>query len=281
LPKELLPGIERLTGGRRRWIDALLVGTGLLLLAGSPRFGEGLLALAVPLIALGLLTPILRWSGRDRGVAGALALVPPEVAESHRALRTAASLPGVVDGSVVDRAADDSLLEVAALLGGRPPRGAAQRRFVAARIKAMDDTVTELEQRHEAWVAACAEVDALAPSTPLAAPSETRGGPLVGLLVLLLLPVFLAWDLLRALTDAFLAVLDGVALRVRTACRLIVRLASGVGRLVMGARTVWTVARDDLVEAMAEAHHRVSAARVRLRLQLRRARRAVPGAGLG
>ena len=264
-----IPADERLTTRRRRWVDALLVGAGASLVAASAILGIGLLVLAIPVLLLGLVMPLVRWHGRDRGLAGALSLVPPDLADSHRAVRAAASLPGVVDAARVNRTADDSLLEVAALLGGRPPRGAAQRRFVAARVAAMADTAADLEQRHQAWLAACAEIDALVPSTQLQQPPETRGGPLVAVLVMLLFPLFLGWDLLRALASGLVALGDGVALRLRTAGRLVAQLASGAIGVLKGARTVWTDARNEVAAAAREAHHRVSSARLRVRLRLR------------
>jgi hypothetical protein len=272
---------ERFTTRRRRWVDALLVGTGASLVAASAMFGIGLLVLAIPVLLLGLVMPLVRWLGRDRGLAGALALVPPELADSHRAVRAAASLPGVVDAARVNRTADDSLLEVAALLGGRPPRGAAQRRFVAARVAAMADTAADLQQRHEVWVAACDEVEALVPDTPLQEPSETRSGPLVAVLVVLLFPLFLGWDLLRAMACGLVALGDGSALRLRTTGRLVAQLGSGAIGLLKRARAAWTGACDEVVAAVREAHHRVSSARLRVRLRVRRARRGLPGVPLG
>jgi hypothetical protein len=268
-----IPAADTLGSGRRRWIDVLLVAAGASLVAASPEVGTWLSTLGIPLVALGLLTPLLRWSGRSRGIAGAVHLVPPELAESHRGVRAAASLPGVVDGPAAVDVADDSLLEVAALLGGGLPRGATQRRFVAARVRAMTAAAADLEQQHQAWVAAIAEVDALAPSPPLEAPLPRRDGPLVGVLVLVLLPGFLAWDLLCATARAGVALVEGLALRLRMASRLLARAASAAGALVGRARDVWTSARKDLAVATREAHHRVTAARIRLRLRLRRARR--------
>ena len=88
------------------------------------------------------------------------------------------------DPSVVVDAADDVLLETAALLVGRPPRGAAQRRFVAARVRALTATAAELRERHEAWTEARAELDAIGPGVAApAAPADrpARAGLLVGI----------------------------------------------------------------------------------------------------
>jgi hypothetical protein len=106
------------------WIDALLVTAGLVLAAtGRPLAG-------VPLVALGLVLPGLRLSARRRsGRRGVLHLVPPDVAAAYADVRAAASLEGVPDGDAVIAAADDALLEMAAVLAGRPPKGAAQHRL--------------------------------------------------------------------------------------------------------------------------------------------------------
>ena len=50
--------------------------------------------------------------------------------DGHARVLAAAALPGVLDVADVIEAADHIVLEVAAILAGRPPRGATQRRFV-------------------------------------------------------------------------------------------------------------------------------------------------------
>jgi len=91
-----------------------------------------------------------------------------------------------------------SCSEVAAVLAGRPPRAASQRRFVDVRLQAMNDAASELEERHQAWSAARAEVDAIAAGILLPEPSlPTRDGVLVRMLVVVLFPGFAAWDAMR------------------------------------------------------------------------------------
>ena len=273
---------DRLGAGRRLWIDALLVaGGGACVAAGWPAAG-------VPLVVTGLVLPGVRRLGARAGARdGRLhRLVPPELASAHRAVVAAARLPGVDAAGVVE-AADDLLLESAALLAGRPPRGAAQRRFVAARVRVMEETAAALEERHGAWTAARAEVDGLATpglgdATEAAAPPEvvearSRPGLLVGVLVVLLMPAFVAWDLVRGTGRAAVALADGVALRLRTAGVLAVRGICAAGRGVLRAGAAWWALRRHLVVAAGEARHRVVAARLRVQLHLRRARRGLRG----
>src|SRR5439155_11423731 len=115
---------DRLSVGRRTWIDAVLIAGGALCIA------EGWYAVGAACVGLGALTPLLRWTGRSRHRRAASQLVTPELNEAHRELVAAALLPGVVEGSRLVEAADDLILESAALLVGRPARGAAQQRFV-------------------------------------------------------------------------------------------------------------------------------------------------------
>ena len=58
--KLLADRADGLSTGRRRWIDLLLVVSGVALaVAGWPIVGAAL-------VALGMVTPLLRWSGRRR-----------------------------------------------------------------------------------------------------------------------------------------------------------------------------------------------------------------------
>lgn len=191
----------------------------------------------------------------------------------------AAALPGVPDATSVVEAADDAVLEAAALLAGRPPRGAAQRRFVDARSRAMSEAAAELRERHEAWIAAWTEVDALAPVVPpeQAVPAPSSPGALVSLLVVLLFPAFVGWDIVCVTGRGLAALADGLALRARTAGILAVRAVLAVAALGARARGVWRDLRSALVDAVTEAHRRISSARLHLRLRLRRARRAARG----
>lgn len=249
-----------------RWTDVLLLLAGLAFaIAGRPEVGA-------PVALLGLLMPLLTWRAGRAGRGRALYRhVPSEVAAAHRDVLTAAARPGVAHaGDAVDDA-DDALLEVAALLGGRPPRGASQRRFVAARVTAMVSSSDDLRERHQLWTEATAEVDAIGSPVPPA--EESRGGVLVTVFVALLFPLFLGWDLVRGVGRAVVGFVEGLALRVRTAGRLVVQAVASLGGLVVSAFRAWASVRDRVVESAREAHHRVAAARLRMRLRFRRARR--------
>lgn len=245
----------------------LLVGGVVLAAAGWPEAGG-------PVGALGLVMPALAWRAKRRGRGSALyALVPREVAVAHRGVLTAASLPGVVDGDDLVAEAGDLLLEVAALLSGRQPLGGAQRRFVKSRAAAMNSAAADLRERHQAWTEAQVEVEAIGSPLPPAATEETAGGPLVGAFVLVLFPLFLVWDVVRAGARAIVAVGDGILVRVRTIGRLGVQAVVSMGDAVVGAFRTWASLRDRVADAAREARHRVVAARLRMRLRLRRARR--------
>ena len=257
---------DALAGGGRHWIDVLLVVSGLsLIAAGWPAVGA-------PLAGLGVVTPLLRWWSRRRG-SDLYHLVPPALADSHRAVVAAANLAGVPDGPAVAAAADDALLEAAAVLAGRPPRGAAQHRFTAARVQAMRDAATEMCEWHEAWTAARAELEVIAPTTSPPGPAPSRPGAMVGLLAVVLLPAFLAWDGGRLAVRCVLALFDGLALRLRATGRLFGRAACGLVGLAGLARRVWNDARAVLADAAVESRHRSVALRLRVRLRLRQARR--------
>jgi hypothetical protein len=257
----------------RRWIDVLLVGAG-----GFCAF-NGWPAPAVALVGLGAVMPALHWRAARREGDALDRLVTPDVVAAHRDVLAAAALPGVPDAGDALDLADEALLEVAALLAGRPPRGGAQRRFVAARVDAMASAAAALRDRHHAWTAARAEVDAIAPSaldesrTDGAPVQSEASGPLVGLLVVVLLPAFVLWDAVCGSGRALVALVDGFALRLRTAGALALRLVAGAGSLVVRGYHAWHDIRVHVMAAAKEARHHVVAARLRLRLQLRRARR--------
>jgi hypothetical protein len=245
-------------------IDVLLVAAALAAAAA------GIPAAGAPLLVLGLVVPTLRWVGghRDRGERVAH-LVPPQLATAYRDVCRASALEGVLDVGAVVRSADDAMLEVAAVLGGRSPRGGAQRRFVATRVRALRDTAAELTERHETWLAARRELDELAPDVVTASPARRREGVLVTLLLVTLAPAFLAWDTAGALARCVVAFVDGVALRARTAIRLVVRIASATRSAAVAALRRWNELRTAVAEAAAAARARFVAARVRLRLRLR------------
>jgi hypothetical protein len=257
---------------RGGWIDALLVAV------GSSCIASGWAPVGIPLIVLGIATPAVRWSARRRDPElGLRPLVPTEVADGHAAVLAAASLPGVVDATGAIDAAGDMLLEVAAALVGRPPRGAAQRRLVASRVHAMSEMSIDLRERHETWTTASAEVDAITtgvlPEAP--EPPAARDGVLVGLLLVVLTPGFLAWDLARGIARGLVGLRDGLALRVRLAGRLLMAAATGLVDDLRRAARSWRALRDRLVAAAAEARHRFVAQRLRLRIRLRLRRRGI------
>ena len=257
------------------WIDVVLVAAGAALAAGNGRPVAGLV-----LVGLGLVMPGLRLVTRRRTGGGAAAvarLVPPDLAEAHAAVRAAATLPGVPDAAEVVAAADHSLLEVAAALAGREPRGAAQRRLVAGRVAALQQAESDLYAHHEAWREAVAEVDALAPTESgvghagptSAGTAADRDGPMVTLMLILLAPLFLAWELVTGTLRALRALIDGVALRIRTAARAVLWAMHAARWLVARAVRQWSALRRRVVEAAGAARARFLAARLRLRLRFR------------
>ncbi|MEY2453412.1 MAG: hypothetical protein QOD92_2986, partial [Acidimicrobiaceae bacterium] len=254
---------------RGTWIDVLLVAAGLwCITSGWP-------AVAVPLAALGLVLPVVRWFGERRGSVRSVGhLVPAALMDGHAAVLATATLTGVSDPADVIETADDMVLEVAAVLAGRPPRGAAQRRFVEARTQVMNSTAAELRERHQAWTEAIAEVDSIAAG--IALPSvvpETRDGILVRVLVVALFPFFAVWDLVRLTGRGARGLYDGVALRLRTTARLITVAVRGAGSLALRVIEQWRDLRARIVIAAREARHRFLSIRVRVRIRLRHARR--------
>jgi hypothetical protein len=212
--------------------------------------------------------------GRRSSMQRPYELVPANAVAAHRELVAAAARPGVEGGDHAIPAGDVALLEIAALLGGREPRGGAQRRFVAARIAAMQELTAELAERADAWAAARDEVGKIA--VPLEAPAaQPRVGFVVRALTVVLLPAFLALDLFAALGGLGVAIVDGVVLRVRA---LLLLAGHGLRSLVAAvarAREQWARARAAAREALAEARARAAASRMRLRLRLRRVRRVI------
>lgn len=256
---------------RRRWIDVILI------CAGGACLLLGWWLPGAALVAFGLVVPLLQRSGRRRGLSDH---VPAELAAVHRDLVNAATLPGVRHTDVLEEA-EESLLEVVALLGGKEPRRGAQRRLVAARCAAMAAAAAELRLWSDAWLAAKAEVDIVDSVSAVAQPPEREPGTgwLVGALAVGLSPVFLAWDIVCLVSRGVVLFADGLALRVRTAGRLLVRGFTGLIGLAARARQSWAHARAQLAYSVAEARHRFLATRARLHLRLRRARGQVRQAG--
>jgi hypothetical protein len=79
----------------------------------------------------------------------------------------------------------------------------------------------------------------------------------------------------RGTGRALFALVEGIALRLRTAVRLGVRALVNAGELVVRVFRAWEVVRDRVVASAREARRRVTAARMQLRLRLRLARRTV------
>lgn len=259
---------------RRRWIDVAIVATGVTAIA------SGWAAVGAIVVAFGLVMPLVHWTRRRDVASSVRHLVPPEVARAHADVLAAARLPGVPDPTMTAASADDVLVEVAAVLGGRPPRGAAHRRFVAARVAALQKAASELRDWHESWVAAQAELDLIDPKLlPQEAPSARRGGVLTTVLVIVLFPAFLLWDAARGIGRGAISALDGLALRVRTAARLVVRAGRFTASMVVDATRRWTDVRDRILAAAREARARFVAGRVRLRAQTRLARRRAARSG--
>lgn len=252
---------------RNRWIDALL------LVGGVACLVAGWAVPGIALLVVGAVAPLVRWTGRRRGAADVYDLVPESLSERHAAVVAAAELDGVVEPAAVVDAADDVLLETAALLVGRPPRGRAQWRLVEARVRALADVVAELEERHQAWVEARRELDEMAPPPAVeTAPTERSGVPL-RMLVAVLLPFFLTWDALAFAGRMALALVEGVAIRLRATGRVALRAGRVFTGAAAAARRSWTELRSTFATAARDARRVATAAGLRVRLRLRAARR--------
>jgi hypothetical protein len=254
----------------RRWIDVLLVA------AGAFCATRGLIWAAVPLVAFGLVAPAVAWRTRRREGPSLARLAPPEVTDAHAAVVTAATLPGIPDPKAVVEAADDLLYDVAAVLVGRPARGAAQRRFVVVHTRVLTAMAADLHERHAAWTAAMAEVDAISPQAPTApaSPTPEKDGALVTALLVALSPGFIAWDLVCGTVRGLVGLRDGLTLRMRAVARLVLRAIAAVGDLLVRTARAWRSVRLRVAAAGSEARHRFLATRVRLRHRLRTLRRA-------
>ncbi len=255
----------------KRWIDLLLLSGGVVLVLA------GVAPLGVPLLLVGFLVPFLEWrTRRAAGIEHVLDLVPTELAEAHRSLVAAASRPGVVDADAVVAGADDLVLEVAAVLGGRPARRASQRRHVAVRQAVLESVTSDLAERHHAWRAAMEELDDIAPAEPQRSPSGASDGTgwLSTVLLVVLAPSFLVVDLVRGAVRLVRALVEGVALRLRTIADLVVAGGRAVVRAVAGAVRSWRRLTVAVREAARTARGRFVAARtLAVRRLLRRSRR--------
>jgi hypothetical protein len=123
-------------------------------------------AIGVGLIILGIALParsLLRAAGarraarRDRSLLRAgtgLDISDPVVgalAGSYESLVHAAQLPGVIVGAASIAAGHAAVLEVASLLGGRPPFTDEERAYVERRTKAVRDLAVQLVKSSRAW----------------------------------------------------------------------------------------------------------------------------------
>ena len=188
-------------------------------------------------MGLGGAMPWLFWRTRRRDRShGLVDLVPDEVAAAYRRVITAASAPGVGDPVMVIESADDVLLEVAAVLVGRPVHGGVLRRFVAVRTAFLTDLADDLDDRAAAWAAAMAELEVISPAPAPREPTAKGDGTLVTVLVVVLAPLFLAWDLTLGTGRAARALVVGVVLRIRMAGRLTV--AAGRAVAMCGIRVL-------------------------------------------
>jgi hypothetical protein len=258
-----------LPDGTRRWIDAVLV------VAGIVAAVEGLPVVGVPLLLVGALLPFLHWRARRAGgIEHLLRLVPAEVARAHQAVVVAAARPGVVEPAHVVAAADELVLEVAAVLGGRAPRRASQRRFVSVRVAALESVAADLGERHEAWRAAIRELDELVPHEDHRAEIDDASGPgwLSVCLLVALAPAFLLVDLVRGTGRVVLALVEGIALRLRTVLDLVVAGARAMASAVAAARRGWRAFTAGVRDAARTARGRFVAARALAMRRLRRAR---------
>jgi hypothetical protein len=258
--------------GSTRWIDLLLVTAGAILAL------HGLALAGVPLMLVALLLPFRQWRARRAGgIDHLLPLVPSEVADAHQAVVAAAGRPGIVDPADAITAADELVLEVAAVLGGRPARRSSQRRFVEVRLAALERLVTELTERHEAWRAAMDELDALAsPELGVTAVEPPAGSTwLSTLLLVLLAPAFLFVDLLRGVVRLAVALFEGVALRIRTVVDLVLAGLAAVGRAIAGALVSWRALVASVRLAVRTARGRFVAGRALAGRRLRRSPRGL------
>lgn len=254
---------------RRIWIDLSLAA------AGALCAWQGLYAVAAPLVLFALVAPALRLRQRRRGEA-LLSLVPAELADAHRALAEAAALPGVLDGAEALSAADDAVLETAVLLVGQPPRGATQRRFVEARVTAINDMATAMRERHDAVAEAMRELDAFTPTdSPVAteASAEPSPGFVVRVFALASMPVFLVFDLFVGILKAVRALIEGIALRLRATGRVGLTVLRHSWSVLAEARSVWRSIRTTTGQALRDGRRSTTSLRLQVRLQVRQMRR--------
>ena len=199
-------------------------------------------------------------------------LVPDELAAAHERVRAAAAGPGIVDREGAVTVADDTLLEVAALLAGRTPMGDQQRAYVAARISYLDDLAVALEERGDAWQQAVADLDELSPEAAPPPGAPSKDGVLVTAFVFALSPFIVTWEALRTFGRAVLTIADSTERGLASTWTWICCSVRHLYRSLLTALRRWRDDRDRLRGR--EARARIVAARLRLRLRLRRLRTA-------
>jgi hypothetical protein len=171
--------------------DVALVAAGVGLVAWSfisggsgPWFVVGvflvILGVALPARSLLRVARSRRQSRRKRRVLGsgsALDVSSPVVgalAGSYDALLHAATLPGVPMGDAAREAGHAAMLEVASLLGGRPPLNDEERDYVERRTKAIRDLASQLLRTSRAW-----QRERLQDTTDLTAEARERAAAVV------------------------------------------------------------------------------------------------------
>lgn len=157
------------TDERPGFFDLLLLTGGAVLLAWALVSGAAawLVVVAVVAIALGMALPARSLVRRYRAAAVARRVHAAErrgyvldvtagctlaIVRAHEDLCAAALLPGsVYSGRALD-AAHLAVVEVATLLKGAPPEGAAQEEYVARRTSAIEALTRELVTAHRRWL---------------------------------------------------------------------------------------------------------------------------------
>lgn len=149
--------------------DLLLLGGGAALLAWALLGGAAtwVVAAAIAAIVLGMALPARSLVRRYRAAAASRqvrvaerrghvldATSEPALAllRAHQALVDAAALPGSVHSGRALDAAHLAVVEVATLLKGEPPEGAAQDEYVARRTAAIEALTRELLAAHRRWL---------------------------------------------------------------------------------------------------------------------------------
>ena len=191
-------------------------------------------------------------------------MVPDELAAAYRDVVAAASLPGVARP-------EESMREPAISCSRWPPssvdpvraehRSGASSTFAPA---ALETVAVELRERHTAWQRAVEELDAAvpAPADPVKeAPDPAGTGWLSIVFLVVLAPAFVLVDGARLLVRTGLALLDGLALRLRTVVDLVRHGAVVVGRVITDTLRRWRELSALVMASVRRARRRFVAAR--------------------